>query len=48
MDYQTTDSMGWQLICLLAEQLEAELTVHSAAGTTVVLTFSELSYHRRL
>ncbi|MEB3161529.1 MAG: histidine kinase dimerization/phosphoacceptor domain -containing protein [Synechocystis sp.] len=48
MDYQATESMGWQLICLLAEQLEAELTVTQAPGTTVTLTFSELSYHRRL
>ncbi|MGA1623334.1 MAG: histidine kinase dimerization/phosphoacceptor domain -containing protein, partial [Synechocystis sp.] len=48
MDYQATDSMGWQLICLLAEQLEADLTVTSAPGTVVTLAFSELHYHRRL
>ncbi|MEB3228130.1 MAG: histidine kinase dimerization/phosphoacceptor domain -containing protein, partial [Synechocystis sp.] len=48
MDYQATDSMGWQLICLLAEQLEADLTVTSAPGTVVTLAFSELHYHRRV
>ncbi|MBE9176271.1 PAS domain-containing protein, partial [Synechocystis salina LEGE 06155] len=48
LDYQATETMGWQLICLLAEQLEAELTVCQAAGTAVTLVFSELSYHRRI
>lgn len=48
MDYQRTESMGWQLICLLAEQLEANLTVCQEGGTTVRLAFSELNYHRRI
>ena len=48
MDYQNSDNMGWQLICLFAEQLEAKLDVNHELGTSVKLTFSELNYHRRL
>ena len=48
MDYQNSDNMGWQLICLFAEQLEAKLDVNHELVTSVKLTFSELNYHRRL
>lgn len=47
-DFRTTESLGWQLICLLAEQLEAEIQVISPPGTEVVLKFYELQYDSRL
>jgi two-component sensor histidine kinase len=40
--------MGWQLICLFVEQLEAKLEVNHELGTAVKLVFSELNYHRRI
>lgn len=47
-DFRQTDSMGWQLICLLSEQLEADLQVSSNQGVEVILTFQELSYRERV
>jgi two-component sensor histidine kinase len=47
-DYRSTESLGWQLICLLTEQLEADLQVTSANGISVTLTFTELDYKPRL
>ncbi|MEB3289528.1 MAG: histidine kinase dimerization/phosphoacceptor domain -containing protein [Leptolyngbya sp.] len=47
-DFRQTESLGWQLICLLSEQLEADLQVRSKPGLEVTLTFQELSYRERL
>ncbi|MEB3289530.1 MAG: histidine kinase dimerization/phosphoacceptor domain -containing protein [Leptolyngbya sp.] len=47
-NYQETESLGWQLICLLTEQLEGNVSLVSPPGTRVVVTFSELAYRSRL
>jgi len=48
-DFRQTESLGWQLICLLSEQLEADLQVNSSGhGVEVVLTFQELCYRERV
>jgi PAS domain S-box-containing protein len=39
-DIQRATSMGLQLVCTLAEQLEAELAVASGSGATFQLTFA--------
>src|SRR5215831_18081562 len=36
-------SLGWQLVPMLVEQLKGTFELHRDAGTTVTLTFSELS-----
>ena len=36
-------SLGWQLVPMLVEQLRGTFELHRDAGTTVTLTFSELS-----
>jgi len=36
-------SLGWQLVPMLVEQLKGTFELHREAGTTVTLTFSELS-----
>ncbi len=48
LDIQQTTSLGWQLICLLTDQLEGELVVNRKSGTQVVITFQELSYPNRV
>jgi PAS domain S-box-containing protein len=48
LDFRQTESLGWQLICLLTEQLEGEIQVCSQDGAKVILAFQELSYHNRL
>lgn len=47
-NFRDTSSLGWQLVCLLTEQLEGDIQVTSPPGTTIELTFSELSYKPRL
>jgi PAS domain S-box-containing protein len=47
-NYSETSSLGWQLICLLTEQIEGDLHVTSCPGTTVEITFPELIYQPRL
>jgi PAS domain S-box-containing protein len=48
LDVQKTTSLGWQLIHLLTDQLEGNLTVESESGTKVVITFQELYYPQRV
>lgn len=49
LDVRQTESLGWQLICLLTEQLEGEISIYShQGGTGVTLSFRELTYHNRL
>jgi PAS domain S-box-containing protein len=47
-DFLQTESLGWQLICLLSKQLEADLQVDSGHGVRVTLTFQELRYRERV
>jgi PAS domain S-box-containing protein len=48
LDYRQTESLGWQLICLLTDQLEGTVNLFSPPGTRVVITFSELAYRKRI
>ncbi len=48
LDFQNTESLGLQLVCLLTKQLEGEITVNCHHGTTFSLTFSELHYQKRI
>jgi PAS domain S-box-containing protein len=48
IDIHQTESLGWQLVCLLTEQLEGQIHLYSPPGTRIVLTFSELLYHARI
>jgi len=48
LDYRQTESLGWQLICLLTNQLEGTVNLFSPPGTRVVVTFSELAYRNRV
>ena len=48
LDFQNTESLGLQLVCLLTKQLEGEITVSCHHGTTFALTFSELRYRKRI
>ncbi|OLP17954.1 hypothetical protein BST81_12945 [Leptolyngbya sp. 'hensonii'] len=47
-DAHTTESMGFQLICLLTQQLEGNIELFQDSGTTIELTFSELHYQQRV
>jgi PAS domain S-box-containing protein len=47
-NFRETASLGWQLICLLCEQLEGQIQVNSVQGSEVILTFKELNYQKRL
>ncbi|MTJ49836.1 PAS domain S-box protein [Dolichospermum sp. UHCC 0259] len=48
LDFQNTESLGLQLICLLTKQLDGKITVSSHNGTAFTLTFSELRYRQRI
>ncbi|MFM6154852.1 MAG: PAS domain S-box protein [Sphaerospermopsis kisseleviana] len=48
LDFQNTESLGLQLVCLLTKQLEGRITVTSNQGTKFTLTFSELRYRQRI
>jgi PAS domain S-box-containing protein len=48
LDFQNTESLGLQLVCLLTKQLEGEITVNYHHGTIFTLTFSELHYQKRI
>jgi PAS domain S-box-containing protein len=39
VDFRNTNSLGLQLVCMLAEQLQAEIELEHHAGTTFTLTF---------
>ena len=46
-DWRTADSLGLQLVGLLTQQLEGELTINQNQGTEVIITFEELEYRTR-
>ncbi|WP_286396013.1 histidine kinase dimerization/phosphoacceptor domain -containing protein [Pseudanabaena mucicola] len=48
VDFRQTESLGWQLVCLLTEQLEGDVQLFRESGTRVVISFSELNYQRRV
>ncbi|MEC4983076.1 MAG: PAS domain S-box protein [Oscillatoria sp. PMC 1068.18] len=48
VDWENTESLGLQLVCILTEQLEGKLELDRSQGTKFKLTFSELNYQRRL
>jgi PAS domain S-box-containing protein len=48
LDICHTDSLGLQLVCLLAKQLECDIQVFRHQGTAFQLQFSELRYKERL
>ena len=48
IDVAAVRSLGWQLVPMLVEQLNGTYELHRSAGTTVKLTFSELSYKGRV
>lgn len=39
LDFRHTDSLGWQLICVLTEQLGGSIALERDGGTTVTVTF---------
>jgi PAS domain S-box-containing protein len=43
-----TESLGWQLVPMLVEQLNGTFELQESAGTTVRLTFSEIHYKGRI
>ena len=43
-----TKSLGWQLVPMLVEQLTGSFELHRNTGTTVRITFSELTYKGRV
>ena len=47
-DYQQTESLGWQLILLLTDQLDGELRLLQEDTTRIVLSFRELNYRNRI
>ena len=48
VDVAAVQSLGWQLVPMLVEQLTGTFELQRSAGTTVKLTFSELSYKGRV
>jgi two-component sensor histidine kinase len=42
------ESLGWQLVPMLVEQLNGTFELQERAGTTVRLTFSEIHYKGRI
>jgi two-component sensor histidine kinase len=47
-DPQNLESLGWQLITLLSEQLEGQIQILQNDTTRVMVTFPELNYRKRL
>jgi two-component sensor histidine kinase len=39
IDFRHTNSLGWQLICVLTEQLGGSIALERGGGTTVTVTF---------
>jgi PAS domain S-box-containing protein len=48
LDFKNTESLGLQLVCTLAEQLEGEIRLNKENGTTFELIFTELQYKKRV
>ncbi|MEG3859850.1 PAS domain-containing protein [Microcoleus sp. herbarium12] len=47
LDFRKTNSMGFQVVCTLTEQLEGTLELSRQTGTVFHLTFNELIYNKR-
>ena len=47
LDFRNTESLGLQLVTMLADQLEGDLLLERDAGTKFVLTFGALKYKKR-
>ena len=47
MTPDTVESFGLQLVDILREQLRATLELQRRPGTTVTITFTELTYQSR-
>jgi two-component sensor histidine kinase/CheY-like chemotaxis protein len=45
--FPTTESLGWQLVNALTEQLDGRLELRNGSGTTFHVTFRELKYRKR-
>jgi two-component sensor histidine kinase len=48
LDFRKTDSMGFQVVCTLIEQLEGTIELERSHGTTFHLKFAELNYPKRI
>ncbi|MEG5139943.1 MULTISPECIES: PAS domain S-box protein [unclassified Microcoleus] len=48
LDFRKTNSMGFQVVCTLTEQLEGTIELSRQIGTAFHLTFNELNYSQRL
>jgi PAS domain S-box-containing protein len=48
LNFRTTDSMGFQVVCTLIEQLEATIELESDRGTSFHIKFFELQYSKRV
>jgi two-component sensor histidine kinase len=47
IDFRHTESLGLRLVHTLTEQLDGTIECHSNGGTTVTITFAELTYTQR-
>ena len=47
LDFRNTESLGLQLVTMLADQLEGDLLLERDAGTKFILTFGALKYKKR-
>ncbi|MEG4318246.1 MULTISPECIES: PAS domain S-box protein [unclassified Microcoleus] len=47
IDFRKTNSMGFQVVCTLTEQLEGTIEMSRQIGTAFHLVFNELSYSQR-
>lgn len=48
LDFQDTESMGFQVVCTLIEQLEGTIKLQRTPGTAFSIQFSELQYQNRI
>ena len=48
LDFRKTNSMGFQVVCTLTEQLEGTIELLRQTGTDFYLRFNELNYFKRL
>ncbi|MEQ8974049.1 MAG: PAS domain S-box protein [Coleofasciculus sp. C1-SOL-03] len=48
LDFQDTESMGFQVVCTLIEQLEGTIELQRTPGTVFSIQFSELQYQKRI
>jgi len=48
LDFQDTESMGFQVVCTLIEQLEGTIELQRTHGTSFAIQFAELQYQNRI